>query len=381
MLTQLRLENFKSWRVLDIKLAPITLLFGVNSSGKSSVLQALLLLKQTLLRYDRSQPLNVGERNIDYVFGDYSDFIYSRDTSLPLAISLTFKTSESPQQSLFDSSPDIRYDAEWRLTDGLSRQDHFHPNENWIELEKVLERLAYLAPVRAYPERFYQQRSAAPRRLNRYGENLVDVLLAAERRGAQTISAIGEALAQLDLAEAFEIRPVGERLYEARLKIKGHEVSLADVGSGVVQVLPVIALLFMAPEGSILLLEHPDLHLHPSAQAALADIMLEAAEERKLQLIVESHSEHLLTRLQRRIAESEHPFATPENIRAYFCQPNSEGSLIKPVEVNAYGQILNYPPNFFGDLAGDLTAMTQAGLRKRREELQKAAGEGSADAI
>lgn len=383
MFTQLRLENFKSWRALDIKLAPITLLFGVNSSGKSSVLQALLLLKQTLLRYDRSQPLNVGERNIDYVFlGDYSDFIYSHDTSLPLAISLTFKTSESPQQPLFNPSPEeIRYDAEWQLTDSLSRQDHFHPNENWIELEKVLERLAYLAPLRAYPERVYQQRSVAPRRLNRYGENLVDVLLASERRGAQTISSIGEALAQLNLAEAFEIRQVGERLYEARLKIKGHEVSLADVGSGVVQVLPMIALLFAAPEGSILLLEHPDLHLHPSAQAALADIMLEAAEERKLQLIVESHSEHLLTRLQRRIAESERPFVTPENIRAYFCQPNSEGSLIKPVEVNAYGQILNYPPNFFGDLAGDLTATTQAGLRKRREELQKAVDEGSADAI
>ncbi|MFN7210863.1 MAG: AAA family ATPase, partial [Aggregatilineales bacterium] len=192
MLTQLRLENFKSWRVLDIELAPITLLFGVNSSGKSSVLQALLLLKQTLVRYDRSQPLNAGERNIDYVFlGDYPDFIYSHDTSLPLAISLTFKTSESPQQPLFDPSPgEIRYDAEWRLTDGLSRQDRFHPDENWAELEKVLDRLAYLAPVRAYPERVYQQRSAAPRRLNRYGENLVDVLLAAERRGAQAIGAI-----------------------------------------------------------------------------------------------------------------------------------------------------------------------------------------------
>ncbi|MDW8300576.1 MAG: DUF3696 domain-containing protein, partial [Anaerolineae bacterium] len=242
-------------------------------------------------------------------------------------------------------------------------------------------RIAYLAPLRAEAKRVYQSRGTAPRLVSRRGENVIDVLLAAERAETEALSAVADALVRLGLAEAFDLRPLDpeRRYYEPRLIINGQEVALADVGSGVAQVLPVVTLLFTAPEGMILLLEHPDLHLHPSAQAALADIMLEAAERRKLQLIVESHSEHLLTRLQRRIAEREPAFATPQNVRAYFCQPSPEGSRIQAVEVNEYGQILNYPPNFFGDLAGDLTAATRAGLRRRREELEGAGRRRSDD--
>lgn len=380
MLTRLRLENFKSWRVLDIELAPITLLFGTNSSGKSSVLQALLLLKQTLLSYDHTQELNLGGGRTDYVdFGSYADLIYRHDEGQLLTLSLTFESSVG--------SP-LVYRAAWKLSDEIRRMDAFEPEpksrsrQDWcrVELEAALDRMAYLAPLRADARRVYQLRGTAARLVSRRGENMIDVLLAAERTETETLSAVAEALVQLGLAEAFELRkldPEG-RYYEPRLIINDQEVALADVGSGVAQVLPVITLLFTAPEGTTLLLEHPDLHLHPSAQAALADIMLQAAEMRKLQLIVESHSEHLLTRLQRRIAEGVPDFATPQNIRAYFCQPSPEGSRIQAVEVNEYGQILNYPPNFFGDLAGDLTAATRAGLHKRRQELERAS-RGKAD--
>ena len=64
MLTRIRLENFKSWRELDMELAPLTLLFGTNSSGKSSVLQALLLLKQTAYSFEH---INFGGGERDYL--------------------------------------------------------------------------------------------------------------------------------------------------------------------------------------------------------------------------------------------------------------------------------------------------------------------------
>ncbi len=82
--------------------------------------------------------------------------------------------------------------------------------------------------------------------------------------------------------------------------------------------------------------------------------------------IVESHSEHLLRRLQRRIAEVESAFASPENIKMYFCGKGSSGSTIRPVKVDIFGQILDWPENFFGGLTGDLEKMAMAALQRAR---------------
>src|SRR5437868_4684804 len=89
MLTKMRLGNFKSWKDLDIDLAPITLLFGKNSSGKSSILQALLLLKQTVNSTDRQQHLNFGGNDQDYFdFGSYRDLIFRHKEANKVEIEL-----------------------------------------------------------------------------------------------------------------------------------------------------------------------------------------------------------------------------------------------------------------------------------------------------
>ena len=76
MLRRIGLENFKSWKKLDIELAPITLLFGANSSGKTAILQSLLMLKQTAQGFDPGQHINFGGRERDYVdLGSYRDLI------------------------------------------------------------------------------------------------------------------------------------------------------------------------------------------------------------------------------------------------------------------------------------------------------------------
>ena len=74
MLRRIGLRNFKCWKELDIELAPITLLFGANSSGKSAILQSLLMLKQTARGIDPGQHINFGGSDRDYVdLGSYRD--------------------------------------------------------------------------------------------------------------------------------------------------------------------------------------------------------------------------------------------------------------------------------------------------------------------
>ena len=135
-------------------------------------------------------------------------------------------------------------------------------------------------------------------------------------------------------------------------------------------------MLMSAPEGTIVLLEQPELHLHPNAQAALADLILEVAEKRNLQLIVESHSEHIVRRMQRRIAEASPAFAKPENIKMYYCQPGEAGATIDEIDVDRFGQIVDWPEKFMGDISGDLHTMLKAALERRSQELERV-GSGS----
>jgi predicted ATPase len=139
-------------------------------------------------------------------------------------------------------------------------------------------------------------------------------------------------------------------------------VPLTDVGFGVSQVLPVLTLCFAAPPGSTLILEQPEIHLHPKVQAGLADVFIDAIRTMNIQIIVESHSEHFLQRLLRRVAEDD--FAT-DDAALYFCTNPGGGSTIERLNVDMFGAIRNWPPDFFGDPLGESIATADAAQRRR----------------
>lgn len=118
-------------------------------------------------------------------------------------------------------------------------------------------------------------------------------------------------------------------------------------------------------------MEQPEIHLHPQVQAELADVFISAIRSREngsarnVQLIVESHSEHFLNRLQRRIAEGD---ITPNDVAIYFCKRVGSATELEPLEVNLYGDIENWPENFFGDEMADLTARTVAAMNRQQLE-------------
>lgn len=364
MLTRIQLENFKSWREVDIRLAPITVLFGTNSSGKTSILQALLLLLQTHEK-TRWETVHFGGGANDYVnLGSYRDVVHEHDLSKNIKIGLEWlryhnKFAGSGHIRIWYENDEVEVDTgNEELIDMMMEMDSAYINRE--------EAIYYLGPLRQQPERSYLWSGAEPRRIEPSGENTIATLVASERSGDHIHIQVAEWLVKMELVDAFATKALDpeKRFYETLVKIGGIESALVDVGFGVSQVLPVITALFFVPEGSMVLLEQPELHLHPRAQAYLADLFLHVAETRKLQLIIESHSEHLLRRLQRRIAEAESPFASPENIKMYFCEKGDNRSTIQSVEVDAYGQIQNWPEGFFGDITGDLEKMAMAALRR-----------------
>ena len=226
---------------------------------------------------------------------------------------------------------------------------------------ELLDGIVYLGPIRNRPRRTYNWTGVSPGTAGSRGELAIDILLAEKHVRAEAVS---KWLRKIGIAESLLLKPTGHgaRSWEAVIEQRngGTTVNLADVGFGVSQVLPVIVSLLSAPSGSLVILEHPDIHLHPAAQSELADLLIEVAKARDIQILLESHSEHLLARFQRRIAESSRADGSlkPEDVRLYFCKQEQGKSKLDPLEMQPSGVITNWPRDFFGDMLAERMALS-----------------------
>ncbi len=453
MLTRLRLENYKSWKDTgDIPMKPITGFFGANSSGKSSLLQALLLMKQTVDSPDRGIVLHFGDERTLVDVGDFEGVVHRNDTNQTIKFSLDWKSEieiEVPEKygngsvarhvdvgfdteigrevTTFRGSPVLkemsyriphrrrfgvrRLSNGWgyaQLLDGMELEHRLRPGQlipaptlqfndfsRWIEgdfedrgflsslqhgLESLLRNTHYLGPLRAEPRRFYSWSGARPSDVGQAGESVVSAIAASKQSGQAILDDTGSHYSRIDeyvagwlkrlgLADDFRVETLDDngRFFVAKVRKSptSPEVLLADVGFGVSQVLPVLVLCFYVRPMSTVVLEQPDIHLHPSAQARLADVFIDAWKKYRIQILFESHGEHLLRRLQRRIAEGS---IKQDDIGLFFCFMEEDGSSsLSHLELDEYGNIANWPKDFFGDQFGEIAAMSEAALKRKAE--------------
>jgi predicted ATPase len=456
MLTSLRIQNFKAWKDTgQVRLAPLTVIFGTNSAGKSSLGHLLLALKQTALATDRKRALHLGDANTLIDLGTFKDCLYRHDLSstlefelawnLPknltfrdlhekrtpyignaLSLSADLKADKKEQPEIQGFTYDLRYGSDrvvavdhvlngggrwalnpdnykfvqamgrkWDLTEpekfyrvsetSLSRyQNAGFLTDFALETERMLAGISYLGPLRNHPQRIYQWSGDTPEDVGQRGESSVAAILAAEQDGRKLnkgprkptrrfAKLIAEWLTDIHVIDSFAVKPVAEGRKEFEVLIKTQawspEVKITDVGFGVSQVLPALVQAFYCPPNSTVWMEQPEIHLHPQVQSDLADVFISAVhasqdgKARNVQLIVESHSEHFLTRLQRRIAEEQ---IKPSEVAIYFCRNTENGAALESLDLNLFGEIKNWPTDFFGDQMGDLSARTIAAQRRKQ---------------
>ncbi|HWA82590.1 MAG TPA: DUF3696 domain-containing protein [Fimbriimonadaceae bacterium] len=250
-----------------------------------------------------------------------------------------------------------------------------------LALEERLNSISYLGPLRSVPQRLYSWSGNDPLDVGWQGQNAVQAILAARDRRLNWkwrsptqpfASVVADWLVQLGLLHSFSVEEIAPDRDEYDVTVKtsksAEEVRLTDVGFGVSQVLPVVVQCFYAAPNSTVLMEQPEIHLHPAVQAALADLFIAAisarenSQPRGVQLIVESHSEHLLRRLLRRIAEEA---ISERDVALYFCYPGPNGSDMDRLEVDTFGDILNWPPDFFGDEVEDVAVQAEVGMQRK----------------
>jgi len=123
-------------------------------------------------------------------------------------------------------------------------------------------------------------------------------------------------------------------------------------------------------EQSILIFEQPEIHLHPRLQSNLADFLLNIALSGR-RVIVETHSDYLINRLRRRIAEDESD-RIRDKVSVLFVRPplEDQGAVIEPLSVDSYGVIENWPPDFLPESGDEAEAIIRASLKKRKRQFK-----------
>lgn len=147
------------------------------------------------------------------------------------------------------------------------------------------------------------------------------------------------------------------------------KVSIADVGFGVSQVFPIVLEGLRMDREDLLMLEQPEIHLHPNLQMQMADFFIGLALSGK-NLLIETHSDHIINRLVRRIVE-DNDYLLSDLIKIYFVKSTDEGPLFESIEINPEQGIVNWPKDFFDQTASEQEKIIKAGIKKRKANKQK----------
>jgi len=387
------------------------MLLGTNSSGKSTLIQSLLLLRQTVQSPDRTIHLNLGgdELHDFFNFGDFDNVLTQGATPRQFQIRFDFQrpknmgqvTAGSFQCSYGQTSSgavDVQTLRLWQADDcqvavtrrekgayslvmnaesqvrmksrdlapersiALSAKaltalgtDGAMVEDMSLAVRRELESIVYLGPLRRKPERDYVWNKSKPGEVGVDGHKAVDVLLASTLLRGEDKNEIADSvsywLKRMKVAEKLEVRQIGRSSrYEVVIHRDGVIANLRDVGIGISQVLPVLTVAFFAPPGSTILLEEPEIHLHPLAQSVLAEMFVDVSKKRKVQFIVETHSEHLFRRMQTLVAKEK---TKVDDCAMYFVEKGKKGAQLRLLNLDEYGRLTNWPDHFFGDAMGE----------------------------
>ncbi|OQX12646.1 MAG: hypothetical protein BWK80_43560, partial [Desulfobacteraceae bacterium IS3] len=272
----------------------------------------------------------------------------------------------------------------------LIYRKYFQPAIEILEQE-LMYNIKYVGPLRAEPQRRYQEREIE-KDVGSRGENTVLLLRKHWRKKVAFVelpedesrvvswetlktadmelgAAINEALRWMGM-QKLEVKE-NSGVIRADFVALSHEdkwVTIADVGFGVSQILPVLTTALLSDTDSLLIFEQPEIHLHPRAQARLAELMVCLARTGR-RMIIETHSDHLINRL-RRISAEDMTNELADQVGIVFVQQNKDrdGAYIESLKLNEEGLIENWPPGFLAETAEDSRAIIKAGISKRRGE-------------
>ena len=360
MITSLHIERFKCFEDQIIKLGNLTILAGGNATGKSTVIQIILMLWQSFAAGTIKQ----------------DDLLLSGDLVNIGTVLDAFKASSSGETMRFDvyddSFPDplVPLDFEFEYpknpegASSMSRIGKVNP----LEKKLFKRQLIYFSAERIGPRLLYQVQDSRHKRLNfgTHGEYAVNYLVDYQNDpipnkklsypGEKSLSLRYQAelwMRKIVPDVAFDLQKITQA-DQARLGIKNTNTNLylrpTNIGFGISYTLPIVVASLMAPKGSLLLVENPEAHLHPAGQSEMGKFLARVAAT-GVQVIVETHSDHLLNgvRLAAKNLLIEH-----KKIQLQFFSQGENGIVVDSPTLQENSSISFWPKGFFDQFQKDL---------------------------
>jgi predicted ATPase len=405
-ISKIAVKGFKSiYDEIEIDIKPLTILSGANSSGKSSIMQPLLLLKQTL-----DAPADPGALKLDGANTAFTstEQLFSRDKTnknpeFSIRIQLTNNhwvktvfgkgpkpglevneteylfagtplrvTKKMKPAQLVASIPESYRDMTKDSLKKVSRErcflfpEFFFETDDrqslWAEVPSFAIRpqtdfvssissVIHLPGLRGNPQRYYPINSVDSSFVGTIDFYTASIIHKWQTEKSPKLKELINFLKQLGLSTKIKAKSIDDTRIEIQVsrRINGKSsdandlVSIADVGFGVSQALPAIVAILVAEPGQLVYLEQPEIHLHPKAQRNMAVILAQAAK-RNIKIVVETHSIILLREIQTIIAKGE---LSPKQVALHWFSRNDEGkTTVTTAELDEDGAYGDWPEDF-----------------------------------
>lgn len=369
MIRSIELTNFKCFEQQRIVLKPLTLLAGLNSSGKSTIIQALLLLRQSYLenllpqtgltlngkltQLGTAKDVLFEEADVDEIGFDLAD-----DLPATLKLRLGYqKESDILALSECESSGDI-----WKTS-------LFDDDFQYLRAERIGPRTSF--EMSDYEVRHHRQIGSSgeftAHFLSLFGSKMVEL------QGLRHQSASGGTLQSQVEAWMTEISP-GVRLNVKRYSEMdlmtfsvtyslGHQVASSEyrptnVGFGITYALPIVVSVLSARPGSLLAVENPEAHLHPRGQVKMGELLSLAAAA-GIQVVIETHSDHVLNGIRLAVHEKK---TAPTDVALYHSRWESGGKSpsVTLLTMDENGRLPEWPEGFFDEMEQSLDRLLSA---------------------
>jgi predicted ATPase len=352
MLTCLTIKNFKRFIDQRISLNNLTLLSGLNGTGKSSILQSLLLLRQSQQQNNLSGlALNGDLVNI----GTAKDALNVKAIKDELGFEISLDTGEVLNWN-------FEYDTQMDVLDRISPP----PTLNIEHLNLFTDDFQYLQAERLGPRRFLEISDFQVRQHRQLGtqgeytahflelfgdsQKIADPALAHPNESSMNLKLQVEAwLSEISPGSRISTRSNPDMdLVSLQYSFAGGSPFRAtNVGFGITYTLPVIVAILSAKPGALILLENPEAHLHPQGQARMGELMARAASI-GMQIVVETHSDHILNGIRLSVHRGR---LKPQDVDLHFFLPdqNSTDSLLVSPKIDRNGRLDHWPNCFFDE--------------------------------
>lgn len=371
-------ENYKAFSERQsMNLKPITILIGKNSSGKSSIAKLFPLLENSLSGLI-DEPLLVNNNGVE-LGAEFRDLVYGKD-STPIIFGIEYENEKILEVKVLQDS--LKYDLDiidWKYDGQSYKYDHttgqyidingdalslkfkgFIPeiSSDFNELKVDVD---YIGPFRVLPKRqFYLSGKINFTDTGINGENAYSMLGVSKRMGTDLHKNVSEWFKANFDGWSLDIQD-NKPYIEVLLNKDSTSINIVDVGQGMNQALPLIVRASVKDKPqSLVIIEQPELHLHPAAHGDLVELFAKSAKENNQTFIIETHSENILLRLRKLIVDSEFNFTKDDLVIYWVDNGEYAGQALKEITVDDEGVLSDWPDGVFNESINEILDIQKA---------------------